>query len=67
MRIDRWYELNFANEDYLLIMSKNLIHTLPNGIQFYKNNLGNLFMVDKDMQILCQISYSVGELYIEEM
>lgn len=66
MRIDRWFELNYPKEDYLLEMSKNLVHTLPNGIQFYKNDCGNLFMVDKDMQILCQIGYAVGELYIEE-
>ena len=50
-------------------MGKCLVHELPNGLQFY--NLPTvknaMFLVDKDMQILCKIYTDHNlNLFIEE-
>lgn len=59
MRIDRWFELKIKNDTWRTVMQKSLIHELPNGLQFYNIPKGysrqSIFLVDKDMQILCRI------------
>ena len=48
-------------------MEKSLVYTLPNGLQFYNNfNDHSLFLVDKDMVILCRIYADNLDLFIEE-
>lgn len=52
-------------------MQKSLIHELPNGLQFYNIPNGysrqSMFLVDKDMQILCRIYTNQDlDLFIEE-
>ena len=69
MRIDRWFELNIKQDNWRTIMGKCLVHELPNGLQFY--NLPTvknaMFLVDKDMQILCKIYTDHNlNLFIEE-
>ena len=73
MKINRYFELNAGNGvNYWDVMEKSLIHTLPNGLQFYnclqkegqKDHV--VFLVDKDMTILCRlIGNSIG-IFIEE-
>ena len=69
MRIDRWFELNIRQDNWRTIMGKCLIHELPNGLQFYHIPTGgkSMFLVYKDMQILCRIYTNQNlDLFIEE-
>lgn len=67
MRIDRWFELKIKNDTWRTVMQKSLIHELPNGLQFYNIPNGkSIFLVDKDMQILCRIYVDNFDLFIEE-
>jgi len=68
MRIDRWFEVNVKQkESWRAVMEKSLVYTLPNGLQFYNNfNDHSLFLVDKDMVILCRIYADNLDLFIEE-
>lgn len=69
MRIDRWFELNIKQYDWRVVMEKSLVHTLPNGLQFYNIPTWqkSMFLVDKDMQILCRIYTNQDlDLFIEE-
>lgn len=48
-------------------MEKCLVHVLPNGLQFYNAPPSkSMFLVDKDMQILCRIYVDNFDLFIEE-
>jgi len=68
MRIDRWFELYIRQEDWRTVMQKCLVHVLPNGLQFYNTPPSkSMFLVDKDMQILCRIYTNQNlDLFIEE-
>ena len=68
MRIDRWFKLNIKGDIWRTVMGKSLIHELPNGLQFYTIPNGkSIFLVDKDMQILCRIYTNQDlDLFIEE-
>ena len=71
MRIERWFELKIKNDTWRTVMQKSLIHELPNGLQFYNIPNGysrqSIFLVDKDMQILCRIYTNQDlDLFIEE-